>query len=311
LELGAGFHPDLTGRENIYLNGSILGLSRKEIRRKFDSIVSFAEIERFIDVPVKHYSSGMYVRLGFSVAIHIDPEILLIDEVLAVGDAAFQKKCLEKVKEMKGKGVTILLVSHDMNAVRNLCNRAIWLDYGMVRADGGPEEVVSRYLEGITACEKSGFKLARGRRWGSGEVEIIDVRFLDSEGKERCVFATGERMMVRMRYLAHTEVKQPVFGLAIYRDDGLHINGPNTKLAGYPIEYIEGEGEVYYEIEQLPLLKGTYYLSVAVYDCECIHAYDHHDRTYTFKVQPGAVKEVYGSIYIPSRWSHVVGSKNV
>jgi hypothetical protein len=227
---------------------------------------------------------------------------LLIDEVLAVGDAAFQKKCLEKVKEMKGKGVTILLVSHDMNAVRNLCTRAIWLDYGMVRADGGPEEVVSRYLEGITACEKSGFKLARGRRWGSGEVEIIDVRFFDSEGKERCVFVTGERMTIRMRYLAHTEVKRPVFGLAIYRDDGLHINGPNTRNGGCEIPYVEGEGEVRYTIESLPLMPGTYLLTVSVHDYDGVHTYDHHERIYAFQIHCGRVKETLGTFYIPSRW---------
>jgi ABC-type polysaccharide/polyol phosphate transport system ATPase subunit len=302
LELGAGFHPDLTGRENIYLNGSILGLSRKEIRQKFDSIVSFAELERFIDVPVKHYSSGMYVRLGFSVAIHIDPEILLIDEVLAVGDAAFQEKCLEKVEEMKGKGVTILLVSHDMNAVRNLCNRAIWLDYGMVRADGGPEEVVSRYLEGITACEKSGFKLARGRRWGSGEVEIIDVRFLDSEGKERGAFATGETLVIEMHYRALKRVERPVFGFAIYRSDGIHLTGPNTQFSGYEIPWIEGEGKIEYRIERLPLLEGIYQVSIAARNWEDSEMYDYHDRLYTFRVIPNANGERYGLIAINGEW---------
>jgi len=193
LELGAGFHPDLTGRENIYLNGSILGLSRAQIRQKMDQIIAFAELERFIDVPVKHYSSGMYVRLGFSVAVHTDPEILLVDEVLAVGDVAFQRKCLERIDHARQQGVTILFVSHSAETVRHVCSRALWLDEGRLVADGSAEAVVARYLDHSWTTQEGGPKVegSNERRWGSGVVQIVGVRILDGEGQERQHFQVG------------------------------------------------------------------------------------------------------------------------
>jgi lipopolysaccharide transport system ATP-binding protein len=253
LELGAGFHPDLTGRENVYLNGSILGLSRKEIRRKFDSIVSFAEMERFIDVPVKHYSSGMYVRLGFSVAIHIDPEILLIDEVLAVGDAAFQRKCLERIDKLRQEGITILLVSHNLDVVRSLCKKAIWLDKGKIMAEGNPEAVVRQYMWHSYESSKP-IRKVKDARWGTGVVKIEQVRILNDLGIKPAVFATGEPMTVEIHYRASRRVEYPVFGLAIHRSDGVHITGPNTQFAGYEILWIEGRGTVSFHIPRLPLL---------------------------------------------------------
>jgi len=310
LELGAGFHPDLTGLENIYLNGSILGLSRAEVRRKLDEIISFAELERFIDVPVKHYSSGMYVRLGFSVAVHTNPEVLLVDEVLAVGDQSFQAKCLDRIVDLRRQGLTILFVSHSVEAVRNLCTKAVWLDHGLLRGWGATDKVTQDYVRHVIHTDNVQWKQQRPavvneRRWGSGEVEIVDVQLLDAQGGKRNVFATGERVTVRMRYQAHQPVDHPVFGIGIHRNDGLHINGPNTKMADFPIDRVEGSGEVCYEIEHLPLLRGTYEISVAVYDYDCLHAYDHHDRTCTLRVQPGAVRETLGLILIPARWQHV------
>ena len=307
IELGAGFHPDLTGRENVYLNGSLLGFSRNEMKAKFDSIVEFSELEKFIDVPIKHYSSGMHMRLGFAVAIHVDPDILLIDEILAVGDQAFQNKCLAKIGELKSKGVTILFVSHDLEAVRNLCTSALWLENGTIQDRGTTDRVIDSYLNNVITVTEA--RLSRERRvrdsenrWGSGEVEITDVRFLDAQGRERRAFETGERMVVRLRYHAHTVVKQPVFGIAIYGSDGVHINGPNTKFSDYAVESVEGPGEMDYIVDMLPLLEGTYELSASVYDQDGLHAYDHQHRMYSFIVQRGMVKERYGMIYMPCEW---------
>jgi ABC-type polysaccharide/polyol phosphate transport system ATPase subunit len=307
IELGTGFHPDLTARENVYLNGSLLGFSRKEMRAKFDSIVEFSELEKFIDVPIKHYSSGMHMRLGFAVAIHVDPDILLIDEILAVGDQAFQNKCLGKISELKNHGVTILFVSHDLEAVRNLCPSAIWLEDGVIQERGTTERVIDSYLNTVTTITEARLSQERRignneNRWGSGEVEITEVKFLDAQGKERRAFKTGERIVVRLRYHAHTEVKQPVFGLAIYSSGGVQVNGPNTKFSNYTVESVAGIGEIDYIVDTLPLLEGTYELSAVVYDPDCLHAYDHQHRMYSFIVQRGAVKERYGMIYIPCEW---------
>jgi ABC-type polysaccharide/polyol phosphate transport system ATPase subunit len=309
IELGAGFHPDLTGRENVYLNGSLLGFSRNEMRAKFDSIVEFSELEKFIDVPIKHYSSGMHMRLGFAVAIHVDPDVLLIDEILAVGDQAFQNKCLGKIGELKSQGVTILFVSHDLEAVRGLCPSAIWLENGVIQESGTTDRVIDSYLNSVTAFTEA--RLGRERptrdsenRWGSGEVEITAVRFLDVQGRERRAFKTGEKMVVRLRYHAHTEVKQPVFGLAIYASDGVQVNGPNTKLSGYVVESVKEAGEIDYIVDMLPLLEGSYELSAVVYDQDGLHAYDHQHRMHSFIVQRGAVKERYGMIYVPCQWRH-------
>ncbi len=308
LELGAGFHPDLTGRENIYLNGSILGLSRREMDAHFDDIVRFSELERFIDMPVKHYSSGMAMRLGFAVAIHVEPEVLLIDEVLAVGDESFQMKCLDKISELRSQNVTIIFVSHSLDAVRELCDRALWLENGEMRHLGPTEQVIDLYRDSVTAKEEERLAAQHGEgageRWGSGEVEIIDVRFRDVMGNERHVFRTGEPLVACIRYRAHRRIDNPVFGVAIYRSDGVHVNGPNTKQAGYPIDYVEGEGEIHYFIEALPLLEGTYQFSATCYDHTCTHPYDHHHRMYTFRVQRGEINEEFGVFYIPSRWEH-------
>jgi ABC-type polysaccharide/polyol phosphate transport system ATPase subunit len=304
LELGAGFHPDLTGRENIYLNGSILGLSRAEIQRKLDAIVAFAELERFIDVPVKHYSSGMYVRLGFSVAVHTDPEILLVDEVLTVGDAAFQRKCLDRIDHLRQQGVTILLVSHSAETVRNVCSRALWLDDGRLVADGSVEAVVARYLAHFWAAAEGSLGPGTGndRRWGSGEVRIVRVRLLDGSGQERQFFRVGEPFRVEMHYRAERQVERPVFGLAIHRGDGTHITGPNTQFAGHETPGIESEGVVQYTVPALPLLEGTYYVSVAAHNWEDTEMYDYHDRLYPFRVLPSE-GERYGIVTLKGEWS--------
>jgi ABC-type polysaccharide/polyol phosphate transport system ATPase subunit len=309
LELGAGFHPDLTGRENVFLNGSILGLSRAEMRRKLDEIIAFAELERFIDVPVKHYSSGMYVRLGFSVAVHTDPEILLVDEVLAVGDQAFQAKCLQRIAQMREQGVTILFVSHGLDMVRRLCNLAIWLDEGQVQVIGPADQVAVDYLSRVWRDTNirllaDGDAAGRGRRWGSGEAIVTKVEFRDGTGRPRRAFRTGDTFVVRIHYRAYQPVHNPAFGVAIYREDGSHVNGPNTVQSGYGIDVIDGEGTVDYAIESLPLLPGRYEFTAAIYDYHSVHPYDHQHRAYSFEVQAGAVAGEEGLVHIPCRWEH-------
>jgi lipopolysaccharide transport system ATP-binding protein len=309
LELGAGFHPDLTGRENIYLNGSILGMSRPEIVRRFDEIVEFAELQRFIDVPVRHYSSGMHMRLGFSIAVHVNPQVLLVDEVLAVGDQAFHGRCLDEIQELVRGGVSILFVSHDLNTVRALCDRVIWLDAGSVRQEGHPDRVVTAYLGELSHDELADLvacrgRVSEGRRLGSNEARLSDVQLLDGDGNERYIFESGEPMTVRMAYQCRQPVKRPVFGLAIFRNDGWHINGPNTRFANCPIEAIDGEGYVDYQIDALPLLEGVYQLSVSIYDYDLRHPYDSFEKCLTFVVRNQAVKEEFGCVYFPARWEH-------
>jgi len=261
LELGAGFQPDLTGRENIFLNGSIMGLSRREIARNLDDIVQFSELERFIDMPVKFYSSGMYMRLGFSIAVHVDPDILVIDEVLAVGDQSFQHRCFEKINEFKRRGKTIIFVSHDLESVRKLCPRALWLHKGKPAALGSTEKVIDYYRDLLARQESTALEITHQaileevkERWGSREIELTAVTFHDSSGRERYRFQTGETIVVKLHYHAHKRIERPVFGAAIHRSDGVHINGPNTRTAGQVIDAVEGKGTVHHIIEHVPLL---------------------------------------------------------
>jgi lipopolysaccharide transport system ATP-binding protein len=303
LELGAGFHPDLTGRENIYLNASVLGLSRFEISQRLDAIIDFSELERFIDVPVKYYSSGMYLRLGFAVAVHTDPEILLIDELLAVGDATFQRKCLERIDQMRQDGVTLLFVSHDSAAIRKLCARAIWLESGELMADGPTDTVVQRYLNHSWSAEEGKVRVTDDAQcWGSGRVRIIGVQLLDEDGSEKQVFEMGESLTIASHYRAIGRVDNPIFGLAIHRSDGTHITGPNTRFENVGIPYIEGEGEVSYRIDDLPLLEGVYAVSVAVTNNTETEIYDYHDRLYPFRVRALEEDEQYGLIALGGHW---------
>ena len=316
LELGAGFHPDLTGKENIYLNGSILGFNKNDMNSIYDDIVDFSEMGRFIDVPVKHYSSGMYMRLGFSIAIHLQPDILLVDEVLAVGDRSFQLRCLDKINKMKRDGVAIILVTHDLTSVRDLCDRAIWLDEGRVRIDGPVDHALEEYIAQVQAqdeaqrIEDEGSAISTlsdgsddsASRWGSQEARIAAVQLLDGEGTERRVFQTRDALTIRIHYEAQEPIQDPMFGLALHRNNGFHISGPNSVFSEYPIPEIQGQGFVDYQIGSLPLLPGSYLVSAAIYDHDGDHAYDHIHQGLTFRVIEGGVREEYGSFYIPATW---------
>jgi lipopolysaccharide transport system ATP-binding protein len=307
LELGAGFHPDLTGRENIFLNGSILGLNHEQIRRELDRIIDFAELDQFIDVPVKHYSSGMYVRLGFAIAAHTDPEIVLIDEVLAVGDARFQHKCLDKIAELRREGVSIVLVSHDLGSIQSLCEMAIWLEDGQIQAMGQPSDVVMSYLNKVATEENLVResvlpKLGSGNRWGTGKVQITGVELLDGKEQASHVFVTGTCLEIRLRYWATERVEDPIFGLSIHHQNGMLVSGPNTGFSDLGVPPIQGEGVVTYHIPCLPLLEGTYQISVSCHKRDDSEMYDYHDRAYTFRVYPGKSLERYGFMTTNGQW---------
>ena len=295
LELGAGFHAELSGRENVFLNGSILGLSRKELEARFDEIVDFAGIERFIDMPVKNYSSGMYVRLGFSIAINVDPDVLLIDEVLAVGDEQFQRRCLERVADLRSAGKTIVVVTHSLNTVRNLCDAAVWLDHGKVRAIGSAGEVADSYL-GEVHVDHERDEQGEGSRWGSGDVRFTGFELLGPNGKATSQVRTGDEVTFRLHFEAERRVPSPVFGLGVYTLEGIQVTGPNTREAGATVPFIEGKGTVDLHVDRLLLLPGSYNVSAACTDETVSHTFDHRHRAYHFDVKPGTPHETFGGL---------------
>jgi lipopolysaccharide transport system ATP-binding protein len=295
IELGAGFHPEFTGRENIYINGVLLGLSRAEIRARFDEIVGFAGLQAFIDSPVKTYSSGMYMRLGFAIAVTVDPDVLLIDEVLAVGDEAFQHRCVGKIQEFKARGKTIVLVSHDLGSIERLCDEAVWLDGGRLQAHGETRAVVGHYLDHVAREEARALgvehaeaeRTARAEsaaRWGGREVELTRVHLSGRDGHERYLFETGEPCTVHLAFRAHRPVEDPVFGVGVFRKDGICCYGTNTALEGLTFGKLDGEGVIAMAIERLDLVEGEYLLDVAVHARDG-RPYDYHSRLYAFAVR--------------------------
>ena len=303
LELGAGFHTDLTGRENIYLNGSVLGLSNPEIDERLEAIIDFSELEQFIDVPVKHYSSGMYMRLGFSVAVHCDPDVLLVDEILAVGDRAFQKKCLDRIVELKNGGVTIIMVSHSLDTLLKLCDKVVWMDQGELKEIGAPQATISRYVEFMNSriAQQSGGKFIFNRH-GTREAEITGVRFLDANGDVQNSFAMGTSMTIEMQYVAHQPIEDPEFGIAIYRHDGTQVTGPNNRIAHNYFEIIEGAGTVHCRIDNMPLMPGAYTLSVAIHSSTLPMAYDFHAHAYSFSVRSDERSDLEGIFMLSAEW---------
>jgi ABC-type polysaccharide/polyol phosphate transport system ATPase subunit len=299
LELGAGFHQELTGRENIFLNGAILGLSQKELRRRFDEIVSFAGIEPFIDEPVKNYSSGMYVRLGFSVAINVDPDVLLVDEVLSVGDAAFQRKCNEKFADLKQQGKTIVLVSHGLGEVQNICDEVGWFQHGQLKQLGPAGEVVQAYTAGVQVDRQQD---GAGARWGSGEGRLTNVELLDDTEAPTSRIRSGHPLIVRVHYEMSEPIVQPVFGLAIHTLEGVQVAGPNTRAGNCVPEKLAGRGFVDFHIDELPLLPHTYDLTVFLFDFHQLHPFDVRQNVRRFDVERGAVEEESGLVSLGGRW---------
>jgi ABC-type polysaccharide/polyol phosphate transport system ATPase subunit len=325
IELGAGFHPEISGRENVFINGIMLGLTRREVQRRFDEIVEFAELQEFINAPVKTYSSGMYMRLGFAVAIHVDPDVLLVDEVLAVGDEAFTHKCLDKFAEFRRRGRTILLVTHSLGLIERFCDDAVWLDHGRVRAQGDPRRVVDAYLTAVEEREEKDMANATAKavaaeaerpddsdaappdmfravegRWGSREVEIRDVTLLDRDGRPSFVFRSGEPMSVRIQAFAQAPVSDFVFGISLFNADGVCCYGTNTYLEEMEPEQLAGSVAATFSIDSLDLVEGTYKLDAAVHKRDG-YPYDYHRLLYTFRVTTRA-KDV--GIYRPRHsWS--------
>ncbi|MFN7974495.1 MAG: ABC transporter ATP-binding protein [Acidobacteriota bacterium] len=320
IELGAGFHPEISGRENVVINGIMVGLSRKEIARRFEEIVAFAELEDFIDAPVKTYSSGMYARLGFAVAITVTPEILLIDEVLSVGDEAFTHKCLERIRGLKAEGRTIVLVTHDLGMVEKVCDRALWLKGGRLQEDGDPRRVIGSYRmdvarheegrlaeqhrdtaaalsEGATAKEEPVQEVApvppmegpaqeeeiRKHRWGSGDVEITAVTLRGGDGAERHIFAAGERLEIRLDVRPRVPVKDFVFGIGIFSEDGVNVYGTNTQIEKMTSDLLDAPATVAFVVESLELCEGAYRLDVAVHREDGM-PYDYQRGLYSFRV---------------------------
>lgn len=302
LELGAGFHPELSGRDNVYLNGSILGLTKSAIDARFDEIVDFAGLEAFIDTPVKNYSSGMYVRLGFSVAINVDPDILMIDEVLAVGDEEFQRKCMEKFKDFKDEGRTIVVVSHALGTMRDLCDEVAWLDHGRVMGVGAPNTIVDQYIETSHSDRVEVASSDGMARHGSGEVRIEGVTLVGEDGTTGPV-RTGDAVRLRVAYEATADVPEAVFGIAIETIAGLHVTGPNTKDTGLSVDVRRGRGVVELAIPRLMLLAGTYDVTAAVVDSSMTHTFDHIKGLLRFDVLAGEPSERFGLVSLGGAWS--------
>ncbi|MGE5126235.1 MAG: ABC transporter ATP-binding protein [Betaproteobacteria bacterium] len=333
IELGAGFHPEISGRENVVINGIMLGLSRKQVERRFDEIVEFAELAEFIEAPVKTYSSGMYMRLGFAVAIHVDPDVLLIDEVLAVGDEAFTRKCLDKIAEFHRRGKTILFVTHTLGLVEKMCDDALWLRQGRPVGRGDPKRVVDAYLtyvaggEDARLAERQARELAaaseeatrpggegalappagagyRPGRWGSRAVEIRGVRFLDARERERHVFVPGETVSVALDLQASEPLEDFVFGIGLFSAEGTSVYGTNTDLEGYRPRRLAGAAQVRLVLEGLSLVEGTYHVDVAVHRRDGT-PYDYHRGLHSFRVK-SRIKDV--GLYRPAHsWSFAGG----
>ncbi|WP_169083614.1 ABC transporter ATP-binding protein [Paenibacillus sp. PL91] len=321
LELGAGFHPDFTGRENIFMNAAILGLSKKQIKSKLNEIITFSELQEYIENPVRSYSSGMYMRLAFSVAIMVEPDILLIDEVLAVGDAAFQQKCMEQLMKLKSKGTTIVFVSHDLGAMEKLCDRVVWINKSKIVDEGKPRRMIDKYLtylgeeenkrlirededisnnlEELKVDEIKEIELTQDitnettsltehetvDRWGNRNIEIIEVMFTDENNNKKIGFMSGDFMRIVIRYKVNHSVNSPVFGLGIHTIDHINCYGTNTYIDQYPIGNLNANdnGEISFTITSLDLVANTYLVTAAVHDING-NQYDYHDKRFSFKV---------------------------
>jgi lipopolysaccharide transport system ATP-binding protein len=309
LEVGTGFHEELTGRENIYLNGSILGMKSKEIEGRLDEIVEFSGVGKFIDTPIKRYSSGMRLRLGFGVAAHLSPDILFVDEVLAVGDAEFQKKCLNAMEDLRTSGRTVVFVSHNMAAIENLCSRCIWIDGGRIRADGDARTVVSEYLRTFAQATLGTVSLEGiESRSGNGHARFTSIEFLNSSGEVVTYLRSGDRVRVRLHYRSFQRLRDLVVGIHINTEFGTMLASNNNWATGDPIPVVdEGDGYVELEIDCLYLLPGRFYLSLWLGRPENLH--DVLKNCIAFDVEPSdfygsgrGIDSQFGLMFFPSRW---------
>lgn len=308
IELGAGFHPDFSGRENVYLAGIMQGMTRKEIDRKFEDIVAFAELDEVIDEPVRTYSSGMFMRLGFSVAVHTDPDVLLVDEVLAVGDARFVAKCKDRLAQLRKENKTLVLVTHDLDAVERWCDEVIWLHEGAVKDRGDPRRVIDHYRQWVEKKEELELlehivptaqeqETQESSRWGSREVELTSVNIFSSFGEEKRVFHPEETIVIKIGYRVNEKTTDVVFGVAIKSTDGKVFHGTNTELERYTVPVLQKEGIIEYTIKENLLLDGRYHLDVASHRQDG-YPYDYHQNALEFSVRWSG-KQV--GVYLPHR----------
>jgi len=316
IELGAGFHPDFTGRENLYLGGIMHGLTRQQIDQRFAQIVEFSELGDVIDDPVRTYSSGMFMRLGFSLAVHTDPDILMVDEVLAVGDAAFVAKCKDKIASLRKEGKTLILVTHDLDSVERWCDEVLWLDAGEVKDRGDPRRVIDHYRQFVEKGEELSLLAQQNEearlsepgverqsgRWGSREIEITEVKLNDRSGQERLVFHPDDEALITIKYRVREAVSDFVFGIAIHRTDGVLMHGSNTEIERVKLPELGVEGIVSYKIKRLGLVDAAYWLDVAVHRKDG-YPFDYRKSVVEFKVR-SAVN--YVGVFAPEHeWSMV------
>ena len=305
LELGAGFHPELTGRENVYLNGSILGFTSREIRNLFDDIVEFAELEQFIDEPVRNYSSGMYMRLGFSVAIHVEPEILLVDEILAVGDLTFQKRCLDRFARLRDEGRTIVVVSHDLDMIGRLCDSSVWINKGELASVGSSSSVLEDFISHDESSDVSMSDQSHQLRLKSDDL-VKSLDLVDVNGHSMSSTASGQPALIRVRYDADKAGEPVTVALGLYRADGTHVSSINsgaTTSAGNDVGVIE----VDYEMSSLPVQPGTYEVSIALHSRDMTKVFERHTHLFRFEVDPVAGSHQTGLVALGGNWS----AKNV
>jgi lipopolysaccharide transport system ATP-binding protein len=312
LEVGTGFHGELTGRENIFLNGSILGMSKKDIAKKLDAIIAFAGVEKFIDTPVKRYSSGMFLRLGFAVAAHLDPDILVVDEVLAVGDVEFQKKCLNAMNDLRSGGRTVLFVSHNMSAVENFCSRVIWIDNGTVRQDGDPKEIIHSYIATFAGAPQLSVDLnTRKDRRGNGEVRFTRIDFLDAAGQPLQILRSGDDVTIRLHYYAEKRILRPDLEAGIYTDLGMLITRFSTWINS-PVPFLPpGAGYIDLHIDCFRFLPGQYYLSLwmkslittgPIYYDVLEHCLQFEVRESDFYENGRGIESYFGTVFFPHEW---------
>ena len=322
LELGAGFHPDMSGRENIYTNASIFGLTRKEIDERLEDIIEFSELREFIDNPVRTYSSGMYMRLAFSVAINVDADILLIDEILAVGDVSFQKKCFERLKEIKEKGTTIIIVSHSLEQIENICDKCIWISDGLIKERGDPRIVNAHYYQEMentrleknilekkeeinkqyTIKKENIFYEKDAIRVGNRKIEFTDIRLVDSNGKDSLVFISNDYMKIQLKCLSNEILDNVNISISIFRDDGIWCFGTNTfSEKGYNFKSYE-LNDINLEFKNLPLYEGKYYINIGLYD-ENFMEYDQINIVKRFYIKSLHSEKEYGLMHIDHIWT--------
>jgi lipopolysaccharide transport system ATP-binding protein len=315
LEVGAGFHPEYTAIENIYLSGAIYGIPRSDLAKRVDDIIAFAELERFADNPVKTYSSGMFARLGFAIAINVDPDVLLVDEVLAVGDQSFQARCIDRMLEFRNAGKTLVLVTHDLGAVESFCERAIWIDKGLVREDALPHHVIRAYVADVNEQDEAESASRTARERGtevaphtpihaSHPVHLTSMSFTSRDGAEREVFHTGEPMRVRISYTATADQPDPICELDIERHDRVLVASASTRVSGFVLPTITaGDGWFEWQLDSLTLTPGTYYFTPRILEQSGIHAYDEHVQWYRIRIHTGTLRERRGVAILPGTWT--------